>query len=260
MQLARIWSSDGVTRDADRRAPPPRRRRLELARRGASSAAAAVLVFITAVAGAVELPGELLRPPCVGCQQPADSAQGLFSAADWKRLRDGKVVVVDRSDAGGEGAAPKESEAAVIIPRPPSEVWAVLVDFESRPRIWPEVSESRLERVEDNRAWIRQSVKILWTQIRYTLTTTLDPARGVMTFALDRSAPHDIRDSSGSWQILPDGDGAALLLSRDRVDPGTPLPAMIERYLVGKSLPAMMSNLRQEVERRADPSAGPLYH
>jgi hypothetical protein len=218
-----------------------------------------VLVSIAAIVGAAELPGELQCPPCVGCEQPADAARGLFSAADWKRLRDGEVVVVDRSRAGGDGTAPKESEAAVIIPRPPVEVWAVLVDFESRPRIWPEVSESQLERVEDNRAWIRQSMKILWMNIRYTLIATLDPALGVMTFALDPSAPHDIRDSSGSWQVLPDGGGAALLLSRDRVDPGTPLPGMIERYLTERSLPAMMSNLRQEVERRADPGAPPLH-
>lgn len=56
------------------------------------------------------------------------------------------------------------------------------------------------------------------------LMTTLDPARGAMTFTLDASADHDLRDRSGSWQILPDGAHSSLVVSRDRVDPGTPPP------------------------------------
>ena len=81
---------------------------------------------------------------------------------------------------------------------------------------------------------------------RYTLIT-----RGLITFVLDRCSPHDIRDNAGSWQVLPHGDGKTLLLSLDRVDPGTPVPGMIESYLVERSLPKMMNSLRQEVERRA---------
>jgi len=212
-------------------------------------------ILTWAVASAAELPKELLRPPCVACRQPAGAARELFSEAEWASLEKGEVVIVDYSrtakGGAGDGAAPRESVAAVIVPRPATEVWAVLADFESRPKIFPNVSESHIDRVENNRAWIRQSVDIFWAKIRYTLIVTLDPASGVMTFVLDHSAPHDIHDSNGSWQVLPHGQAAALLVSRDRVDTGEPLPASIESYLVERSLPKMMSSLRQEVERRA---------
>jgi len=43
--------------------------------------------------------------------------------------------------------------------------------------------------------------------------------------------------------------------SRNRVDTGTPLPKVVERYPAEKSLPTMMSNLRREIERRAEAAA-----
>jgi len=211
-----------------------------------------------AAASATELPVELRRPQCVACQQPAAAARALFSDADWRRLENGEVVIVDRRPTvadGGDDSVVSESEAAVLVPRPTAEVWAVLADFESRPEFLPNISESRVERVEDTRVWIRQHVSVFWMQIRYTLIMTLDPARGVMTSVLDRSSPHDIRDSHGSWEILPHGEAAALLVSRSRVDTGMPVPSIIKSYLVKNSLPQMMSSLRNEVERRAKASA-----
>ena len=226
-----------------------------LAWRSARVVAAISLAWSCAFASAAELPAALLRPPCVACRQPAEATRQRLSESDWSRLEKGEVVIVDRSsDAagdGGGGSARGESEAAVIVPRPPSEVWAVLIDFESRPKIFPDVTESHLERVDANRAWIRQAVDVFWTKIRYTLIASLDPAHGLITFVLDRSSPHDIRDDTGSWQVLPHGDSSTLLVSRHRVDTGRPVPGGLEHYLVKRSLPKMMRNLRQEVERRA---------
>ena len=211
-----------------------------------------------AVASAVELPGELRHPQCVACQQPAGAARALFSEADWRRLENAEVVIVERRPTvadGDDDSFVSESEAAVIVPRPAAEVWAVLADFESRPEFLPNISESRVQRVEDTRVWISQHVRVLWMQIRYTLIMTLDPARGLMTSVLDRASPHDIRDSHGSWDILPHGDASALLMSRSRVETGMPVPGFIESYLVKNSLPQMMTRLRDEVERRAKASA-----
>ena len=198
------------------------------------------------------------RPQCVACQQSAGAARALFSEADWRRLENGEVVVVDhrlKVADGDDDSVVRESKAAMIVPRPAAEVWAVLADFESRPDFLPNISESRVERVEDTRVWISQHVRIFWMQIRYTLIMTLDPARGVMTSVLDRSSPHDIRDSHGSWEILPQSDASALLLSSSRVEAGMPVPDIIESYLVKSSLPQMMISLRNEVERRAQVSA-----
>jgi len=199
------------------------------------------------------LAADLVHPPCVACEQPADAARALFSDADWSRLEAGDVVVVDRSPTTKDGAdaALRESAAAVIVPRPAADVWAVLTDFESRPKVLPNITESHIDRVEDNRAWVRQAVDIFWTKIRYTLIATLDPTRGLITFVLDRAAPHDIRDNTGSWQVFPRGAAATLLLSRDRVDTGKPVPGVIERYLLERSLPKLLTSLRDEVERRA---------
>jgi len=211
-----------------------------------------------AVASAAELPVELRRPQCVACQQPAGAARALFSEADWRRLQNGEVVIVDHRPTVADGeddSFVSENAAAVIVPRPAAEAWAVLADFESRPEFLPNISESRVERVEGTRVWISQHVRVLWMQIRYTLIMTLDPARGLMTSVLDRSSPHDIRDSHGSWEILPHGDAAALLVSRSRVETGMPVPSIIKSYLVKSSLPQMMSSLRDEVERRAKASA-----
>ena len=227
-------------------------------RRGVEIVTAVAVASTFTVASAAELPDELRHPQCVACQQPAGAARALFSEADRRRLENGEVVIVDRRPNvadGDDDSFVSESEAAVIVPRPAAEVWAVLADFESRPEFLPNISESRVERAEDTRVWISQRVSIFWMQIRYTLVMTLDPARGVMTSVLDRSSPHDIRDSQGSWEILPHGDASALLVSRSRVETGLPVPGIIKGYLVKNSLPQVMSSLRNEVERRARASA-----
>lgn len=226
-----------------------------LARRSGHVIAAVGFTSTCALAFGAELPAELLQPPCVACQQPTGVTPELFSAADWRRLERGEVVIVERSPepTRGEGdrSVLRESEAAVLVPRPATEVWAVLADFESRPKVFSNVRESHIERVDNNRAWIRQSVEIFWTKIQYTLIATLEPARGLITFVLDRSSPHDIRDTAGSWQVLRHGAASTLLLSRDRIDTGRPVPGTIQSYLVQRSLSQMMSSLRQEVQRRA---------
>jgi hypothetical protein len=76
-----------------------------------------------------------------------------------------------------------------------------------------------------------------------------------MTSALDRSSPHDIQESRGSWDILPYGAASALLVSRSRVETRMPVPSIIESHLVKNSLPEIMRSLRREVERRAQSGA-----
>ncbi len=198
------------------------------------------------------------RPPCVACRLSAEAARSRFSADDWTRLANGEVVIVDRqptvADGGGDGSV-SDSEAAVVVPRPPAEVWAVLADFEARPDFLPNISESRIERVEDARVWIEQHVSVLWMEVRYTLIMTLDPVHGLMTSVLDRSSPHDIQESRGSWDIFPYGAASALLVSRSRVETRMPVPSIIESQLLKNSLPEIMRSLRREVERRAQSGA-----
>lgn len=38
---------------------------------------------------------------------------------------------------------------------------------------------------------------------RYQVIDTLDPERGALTWVLDESAPHDIADTTGAWQLAP---------------------------------------------------------
>jgi hypothetical protein len=106
----------------------------------------------------------------------------------------------------------------------------------------------------DGRLVVKQHLRILFVDVRYSTLWTLDPARGLASWQLDASAPHDIAETSGSWQLAPltERDGT-LVRYHARVDTGRPLPGPIERLLTRSSLPRVVQSVREEVQRRYGP-------
>lgn len=190
-------------------------------------------------------------PACVACNVDPEEVRSGYSKADWKDLALGQIVTTKTDTAGTDGGINTSVQTSAIFPHTPAQVWSVLVDFDSRPAFTPGLEESHIKKVEGNRVWLDERVRVWWVNIRYHIIDTLEPERGLISWVLDKNLDNDIKDSVGSWQLVPLPPGPQTLVRyRARLDTGQPVPAFVESFLVKRSLPKLVGGLREEVERR----------
>ncbi|HYD48973.1 MAG TPA: SRPBCC family protein [Terriglobales bacterium] len=216
----------------------------------------AILVALASPAAAADVvPAELAQLTCSRCMTEAE-ARNRFRPEQWLNLEDGEILSAEHTAAGDDRKKHRETEATGIIPWPPELVWQVLVDFESRPKFMAGSTKSDIIGIDGNDVRVAQKVKVLWEEIRFTVINTVDPQTGTMDWKIDRSQPHDIAETTGRWQIVPIDDGKhTLLMYRSYTDTGRPVPAILEDYLIKRSLPKIVDAVRDETKRRGKGSA-----
>ncbi|MFI5314449.1 MAG: SRPBCC family protein [Myxococcota bacterium] len=189
--------------------------------------------------------------PCIACRAPAADPRSAFSAQDWAALEDGNVwrAPSPRSKPEDDGSA--SSTAASLVRRPPSEVWAVLTDFERWPEFMPLLHETHVERREGSKLWVAQRFSLFFYPMRHTTVYQLEPGAGRLAWRLDAESPHDIEGSEGHWALIAvDGGRATLVRYEATLRPGRTVPAFLERMLRDRTLDQMLAGLRSEVLRR----------
>jgi len=197
------------------------------------------------------VPGELSAPACVACQVDGERIRRDYSTDDWNALLAGKVLTSEQAEEPPGEDHQRTVQAVGIIRTPPSRVWMTLVDFASRPKFQPNTKEARVVRVDHERVWVAQHLRFFLVDVRFTVINTLDPANGVIRFVLDKSLDHDIGGTGGSWQLTPLAAGRHTLLTyRAWIDAGRSVPPFLERFLLQRSLPNVVGELRDEVGRR----------
>jgi ribosome-associated toxin RatA of RatAB toxin-antitoxin module len=188
---------------------------------------------------------------CIGCRVDLAPIRSSYSEADWQALMHGKVVTTTVRDAHSGDGVQSTNEASVVIPYPPAEVWSVVTDFESRPHFVPGVKEAQITRREGNRLWITEHLRVLLINVRFVVLSTVDPEQGAVTWVIDRTAPHDIADTTGSWVVVPlEGGQSTLVRYRTWIDSGRSVPRFVEDFLTNRSLPKIVEGVRAEVHRR----------
>jgi ribosome-associated toxin RatA of RatAB toxin-antitoxin module len=203
-------------------------------------------VCSAAAAAPVVLPESLRNPASVGRDADAGRRRNRFSAAQWKELREGRVISSEEVPESGQSTAQMRSvRAAMVVPHPPEHVWRVLVDFEQRPKFLPGAEEMHIEAIDGNRVWLEERLQFLLVAVRFRVINTLEPERGLMSWVLDKSIKNDIADSEGAWQLTVLEEAPHTLVTyRAWIDTGQPVPGFL-------ALPDLLEGLRTEVQRRA---------
>lgn len=214
---------------------------------------ALLLATAASADGPASLPGAAFAP-CVACEADLQAVRADYADEAWQRLWRGEVVTSHAASGDADGGLAGQVMASGLVQRPPGQVWSVLLDFPGHAAFFPNVEETRVQRWEGRRIWIRQHLRVFFTDIRYGAIWTLDPEHGVARFHLDPDVPSDIAGSRGSWQLLPAEAGLHTLVRYTaRVDTGRPVPGVVERLLTRRSLPRVLRGLRDAVEERFPP-------
>lgn len=221
----------------------------------AAALALSPLLTATPASAAVAIPPELSKLSCGRCLSEAD-ARNRFAPEEWLQLEAGDVVTREQAADGKDAKENRQTEASGIVSWPPQLVWDVLVDFDSRTKFMSTSTKSEITRIDGNDVRVDQALKILWEKIQFSVINHVDPATGRISWTMDKEKEHNIADTVGAWQIVPlDGGRHTLLLYTSHTDTGRPVPAMIESYVIKRSLPKMIEAVRDEVARRGKGSS-----
>jgi hypothetical protein len=154
------------------------------------------------------------------------------------------VVLADR----GERPLTVEVKIAAEIDAPAEAIWNVLKACEISPEYVPNVVGcTRIETLEGGRAELFvQTVKPIFFlpsfehvfRLDYTPYTRIDVRRV--------SGP--LAHMEGSWWLLPQDDGAILLVYELALDPGMPIPRFLVRATLRRDLPKVLEAVRERAE------------
>jgi len=197
-------------------------------------------------------------PICIACSADFAAIRARYLAADWAALESGQVVTAEENaEAADPHAEPEAGRQTVVVAsgilqERPADVWAALIDFAAWSHWMPNSAEATVTERRGDEVWLSRRIDVLWTSVRYRVVWTLAPALGLARWRLDPSVPHDIADTRGYWQLVPvEGGRATLVRYQAAVDSGRTVPRLVEETLTRRSLPGMLSGLREEVARRA---------
>jgi len=150
----------------------------------------------------------------------------------------------------------------------PREVYDVVTDFPSYPRLFPELKEARVLSTkpatpEAPAAVVRVEFRAhMVLPIRYVLDLRCADGSGAGPLAVDWTYVEGevVTGSVGGWRFTSEGDGTALEYTVS-LDVRAPLPGFVLRKvtdgLVSASLPNMFGSIEREVRRRqASPPVG----
>jgi len=132
----------------------------------------------------------------------------------------------------------------------PADVYAVVVDFEAYPRLFPEIQAVRVLSTTGlvRRVEFRAQAVL---PVRYVLDLTCNPEEPSVDWRFVEGEV--VTDSTGGWRFAAERGGTSVDY-RVSMDIKAPLPGFVLRKvtdgLVGASLPKMFSSIEDEVRRR----------
>ncbi len=164
---------------------------------------------------------------------------------DRDAIAAGDVVVhTDR----GERPLTVSIKAAALVHASPEAIWAVLIACQVAPEYVPNVVSCRsLDTVDNGRAELfLQVVKpaFFLPQFEHVFRLDYEPYRRIDVHRV--SGP--IAYMEGSWWLLPQEDGAVLLVYQLALDPGLPVPRFFVRATLKRDLPRILAAVRERAE------------
>lgn len=180
---------------------------------------------------------------------PALVTAPAFGPADQKKLDAGEVLIKPVPPSGGSGIAVK---AAALIDAPPERVFSVVDDcghfHEFMPRT--EKSEERSRTADRSICFVEISMPFpfsnLWSETEVVRAKRPDGGWS-RQWRLVRGS---YKKNSGSWTLLPHGEGRTLAIYRLDTEPDIALPDALIRSAQAGSLPDVFTAVRKRLGAR----------
>jgi len=197
----------------------------------------------------------LVALPAVATAHDGSSGKPSLPALTDKeeaKLVDGKLLLWTTRDEAADGAG--VVTGLIEIAAEPSEIWTILLDFESIPETSSAMRSA--DRYEDKAAGssrvigVEYLVKVAWVEIIYSVHHDYFADRGFLVWTLDPAKENGIKTTVGSFSTWPgSAPGRTRFLYRTSVDTGRRVPDWVEEDLSEGSLKSYIKAVRSRAEQ-----------
>ena len=187
----------------------------------------------------------LLEPAAAAAQSTWVTDPGI-----QQRLAAGEVVV---ATSAIDPAHPRgRVRAAVRIPAPPEAIWRIVTDCREALSFVPGLRHCRLVDGAADGSWedVEHEMRYSWLlpTVRYIFRADYDRPHRIDFHRISG----DLKEEEGTWRFTPTADGADTVVEYEvYVDPGFWIPQALIAHTVRRDTRAVLTGLREAVERDA---------
>ncbi len=164
------------------------------------------------------------------------------------KLEAGKVIQQRKGFKDAEGRNCAQGRAAILIEKPPSAIWKLLIANDAYHEYIPHAVSSVKYSEQGNEIGWKETVKVLLGKISFHVIQTRDEAAYVLSWRIDKTKQNGIHDTQGSWTLVPHGRSMTILVYAARIDSGMSVPAFVENFFLNRSLPELLDAVKKRAE------------
>ncbi len=172
-----------------------------------------------------------------------------LSAAEKEKLKKGEIIYQSVKTTDTDGKISGYGQSMALIKKPVATCWEIFTQFDKQAEYFPRKTVSQVIDSKPGLALVQKEFKFYWVTIRYVMKYKIDAKNYRIDFEIDKSRPHDIKDSAGFFRFEPLSAGETLFIyGVTRVDTGLAMPGFVQEYLQKKDLPAVAENVQKRIE------------
>jgi uncharacterized membrane protein len=185
---------------------------------------------------------------------PADTAAGLEAegivAQKYERLAGGEVLTERRPIPSGKTGV--HMAAFGIVRSPVEKVWNAIVDCEKTPSFMPHLDSCELVRPDHplapNQKWeqLDMSFRILFFNKSARLVN--EATMEAPNYLKWNQVRGDAKVNEGYYRIITIAPDTQFVVYDALVDPGVSVPSFVMNWIIGRSLPEVITALRDRTE------------
>ena len=178
------------------------------------------------------------------------SGPAVVGGVDWDTLLAGEVVVETVQHPDGFSGL----RASFTVAAAQERIWAVLVDYENFPKLFPDIQKMRVLTQDQYGAQVEFWINAIVAHYHYVLSRRYDEPGRRLTWT---QIAGDLKRIEGSWEIRDTPrPGVHLLVYESYVDIGGAIPTALVRLEATRKIREMGERLRHWIEGRPMPDKG----
>jgi hypothetical protein len=160
--------------------------------------------------------------------------------------KDGQAVMGEQKKDGGTYGG--YVRAVAIFRQSKQRVFELMRDTAAQALYLPHIQSATVVARPENGELTQFILKFIWKQVQFRVRHWFYPETSRSEWALDTSAPHDIRGQEGYWQLFEMGPDLTIGEYGTRVDTGLAVPQFIQDMFARADIPKALTAFRKYMD------------
>lgn len=171
-----------------------------------------------------------------------------FNDQQLKNLQAGEPICKYLKKEDGSVTA-GNGECSIIINAPIDRCFEILSKIDLQVHYVPNKVQSNIVNRSGDKLLISNEYRQYGITLKYHSIYTINNNKYLLEWEIDKSKPHDVDENTGFYQLEKIDEKTTLLTyGSTKLVVGIKVPEAVTKFLLGKSLPAMATNIKKYIE------------